>query len=120
MLTQHRPSEMEFGRAGGRRVLADFDGGLVTSDAGSLLLAETDKAIGLVDRFAACCGDHRDPLFVVHPLKALIAQRVFGWRSAMRTSTTTTTCAAIRFWACFWASSSAMATSPRRWRARAR
>ena len=78
MLTQHSPSEMEFGRAGGRRVMADFDGGLVSSDGGSLLLAETDKAIGLVDRFAACFGDRRDPLFVVHPLKALIAQRVFG------------------------------------------
>jgi hypothetical protein len=78
MLTQHSPTEMEFGRAGGRRVVADVDGGLVSSDAGSLLLGETDKAIGLVDRFAACFGDYRDPLFIVHPLKALIAQRVFG------------------------------------------
>jgi hypothetical protein len=78
MLTQHSPSEMEFGRAGGRRVVADFDGGLVSSDAGALLLGETDKAIGLVGRFAACFGDHRDPLFIVHPLKALVAQRVFG------------------------------------------
>jgi hypothetical protein len=69
---------MEFGRAGGRRVVADFDGGLVSSDAGALLLGATDKAIGLIDRFAACFGDHRDPLFTVHPLEALIAQRVFG------------------------------------------
>ena len=50
----------------------------MSSDAGSLLLAEMDKAIGLVGRFAACFGDPRDPLFVAHPLKALIAQRVFG------------------------------------------
>jgi hypothetical protein len=78
MRTQHSPTEMEFGRAGGRRVVADFDGGLVSSDAGALLLGETDKAIGLLDRFAACFGDHRDPLFIVHPLKALVAQRVFG------------------------------------------
>jgi hypothetical protein len=69
---------MEFGRAGGRLVVADFDGGLVSSDAGSLLLGETDEAIGLTDRFAACFGDRRSPLFTVHPLKALIAQRVFG------------------------------------------
>ena len=44
MLTQCSPTEMEFGRAGGRRVVADFDGGLVSSDAGALLLGETDKA----------------------------------------------------------------------------
>jgi Transposase DDE domain group 1 len=78
MLTQHSPTEMEFGSAGGRRVVADFDGGLVSSDAGALLLGETDKAIGLIDRFAACFVDHRSPLFTVHPLKALIGQRLFG------------------------------------------
>ena len=59
-------------------IVADFDGGMVSSDAGALLLGETDKAIGLTDRFAACFGDRRSPLFTVHPLKALIAQRVFG------------------------------------------
>jgi len=78
MQTQCSPTEMAFGRAGGRRMVADFDGGLVSSDAGALLLGETDKAIGLTDRFAACFGDSRSPLFTVHPLKALIAQRVFG------------------------------------------
>ena len=78
MQTQCSPSEMGFGRAGGRRVVADFDGGMVSSDAGALLLGETDKAIGLTDRFAACFGDRRSPLFTVHPLKTLIAQRVFG------------------------------------------
>jgi Transposase DDE domain group 1 len=71
MLTQCSPTEREFGRAGGRRVVADFDGGLVSSDAGALLLGETDKAIGLIDRFTACFGDHRSPLFTVHALKAL-------------------------------------------------
>jgi AraC-like DNA-binding protein len=78
MPTECSASEMDFGRAGGRRVVADFDGGLVSSDAGALLLAETDKAIGLIDRFAGCFHDRRNPLSTVHPLKALIAQRVFG------------------------------------------
>ena len=45
MPTECSASEMDFGRAGGRHVVADFDGGLVSSDAGALLLAETDKAI---------------------------------------------------------------------------
>ncbi len=78
MQTQCSLTEMAFGRAGGRRVVADFDGGMVSSDAGALLLGEADEAIGLTDRFAACFGDRRSPLFTVHPLKALIAQRVFG------------------------------------------
>ena len=63
MLTQCSPKPREFGRAGGRRVVADFDGGLVSSDAGALLLGETDKAIGLIDRFTACFGDDRSPLY---------------------------------------------------------
>jgi hypothetical protein len=40
-------------------VVADFDGGMVSSDAGALLLWKTDKTIGLVDRFAACFRDRR-------------------------------------------------------------
>ncbi len=72
------PTEMEFGSAGGRRVVADFDGGLVSSDAGALLLGEADNAVGLTERFAACFADRRSRLFTVHPLKALIGQRVFG------------------------------------------
>jgi hypothetical protein len=78
MHTECSLTEMEFGRAGGRRVVADFDGGMVSSDAGALLLDETDKAIGLTDRFAACFIDRRSPLLTVHPVKTLIEQRVSG------------------------------------------
>jgi hypothetical protein len=35
----------------GRQVVAAFDGGQITSDAGALLLGVTDRAIGLVARF---------------------------------------------------------------------
>jgi hypothetical protein len=59
-------------------VVADFDGGMVSSDAGALLLGETDKAIRLVDRFAACFRDGRRRAYVVHEVKTLVAQRVFG------------------------------------------
>ena len=78
MRTQCSPTEMYFGRAGGRRVVADFDGGMVSSDAGALLLGEAGKAIELTDRFAACFVDRRNPLMTVHALRALVAQRVFG------------------------------------------
>lgn len=46
-----------FARVEGRAVVASFDGGAITSDAGGLLLGATDRAIGLVDRFAGCFTD---------------------------------------------------------------
>jgi hypothetical protein len=62
----------------GRRVEAAFDGGRVTSDAGMLLLAQTDRAIGLLGRFAACFHDRRSPVHVEHGIMTLAGQRVIG------------------------------------------
>src|SRR5437763_16443855 len=45
-----------FARVEWRAVVAGFDGGKMTSDAGALLLGATDRAIRLVDRFAECFG----------------------------------------------------------------
>jgi len=59
MRTQCSPDSMAFARVEGRRVVADFGGGALTSDAGGLLLGATDRAIRLVERFAACFGDAR-------------------------------------------------------------
>ncbi len=38
---------------------AAFDGGTITSNAGSLLLREIDRSMGLFDRMAACFRDQR-------------------------------------------------------------
>jgi hypothetical protein len=46
-----------FARVEGRAVVAGFDGGKMTSDAGALLLGATDQAIGLVERFAEGFAD---------------------------------------------------------------
>jgi hypothetical protein len=62
----------------GRAVDAAFDAGLVTSDAGALLLGATDRAVGLLDRFAACFRDYRRQERVEHSVATLIGQRVFG------------------------------------------
>ena len=69
---------MQFARLDGRDVVADFGGGVMTSDAGALLLGATDRAIGLVDRFAACFLDGRAAGRVVHDVATLVGQRVFG------------------------------------------
>jgi hypothetical protein len=67
-----------FGPVEGRRVVADFDGGAITSDAGGLLLRATDQAIGLVDRFAACFEDRRMPELIEHRVATLVGQRIFA------------------------------------------
>jgi hypothetical protein len=61
-----------------RRVVASFDGGSMTSDAGGLLLRATDRALGLVDRFAQCFVDRRDATLIEHTVATLVGQRVFG------------------------------------------
>jgi hypothetical protein len=61
-----------------RRVEAAFDAGLVTSDAGALLLGAADKAIGLIGRFAACFDDVRQQDLIEHQVATLVGQRVFG------------------------------------------
>src|SRR5256714_5985602 len=62
----------------GRKVVAAFDGGAITSDAGALLLGATDRAINMMDRFAACFGDARRPELIEHKVVTLVGQRVFG------------------------------------------
>ena len=55
-----------FARVEGREVVAAFDGGTMTSDAGALLLGAADQVIGLTRRFAACFHDARNPAFIEH------------------------------------------------------
>jgi hypothetical protein len=67
-----------FARVEGRAVVAGFDGGKITSDAGALLLGATDRAIRLVERFAGCFTDSRAPELIEHEVVTLVGQRVFA------------------------------------------
>ena len=62
----------------GRQVVAAFDGGQVTSDAGALLLGATDRALGLVRRLARCFTDGRAPELVEHTVETMLMQRICG------------------------------------------
>ena len=61
-----------------QKVAADWNGGSLTSDAGALLLREVDRRIGLVDALSRCIPDPRNPHFVVHDQRTLLAQRIVG------------------------------------------
>jgi len=62
----------------GREVVAAFDGGQVTSDAGGLLLGAANRAIGLVRRLAGCFTDSRVPELVEHTVETMLMQRICG------------------------------------------
>jgi len=78
MPTECNADQFDFARVDGRAVVASFDGGVVTSDAGALLLGATDRAIRLVSRFAGCFTDQRSVAHVEHGIETLVGQRVFG------------------------------------------
>ncbi len=78
MNQQSDTKQYYFQGLGGRKVVGDFNGGTVTSDAGGLLLREIDLAYGIIDGFTECFSDYRKAEAIEHPLRQLVAQRVFG------------------------------------------
>jgi hypothetical protein len=67
-----------FAAVDGRQVVAAFDGGTMTSEAGAMLLGATDRQIGLVERFAGGFTDYRAADLIEHSVAGLVRQRVFG------------------------------------------
>ena len=78
MQTECTPKLFEFEAVERRSVVAGFDGGNITSNAGALLLGQVDRGLGLVRRFADCFIDRRDPRYVEHQVETLVGQRIFG------------------------------------------
>lgn len=78
MPTDCNPRLFEFEAVERKKVVAAFDGGAITSNAGALLLGQLDHGLGLIRRFAGCFTDRRDPRFVEHRLETLLGQRIFG------------------------------------------
>jgi hypothetical protein len=77
-MTQCNRKTLTFSSLFGRKITGDFDGGRLTSDAGGLLLREVDRQMGLTAALAACISDPRDPAKVVHDVRTMLAQRIFG------------------------------------------
>ena len=73
VLAEHRHARrlFEFEAVERRSVVASFDGGNITSNAGALLLGQVDRGLGLVRRFADCFVDRRDPRYVEHQVDAV-------------------------------------------------
>jgi Transposase DDE domain group 1 len=78
MTTQSSTDSFLFQTDSPRDVCVSFSGGHVTSDGGALLLAEAERATGILRQLAACFTDHRDPDLIEHTAYQLLAQRVYG------------------------------------------
>jgi hypothetical protein len=71
-------SSLQFGRLEGRQVVAEFNGGQISSDGGLLLIRQVDQQDRLSEQIAACFRDHRDPSRVEHSIQEMVAQRLYG------------------------------------------
>ena len=76
--TESIKQKLNLGVIKGRKVIANFDGGIITSDAGILLIAELDKKQKITARFAECFQDYRNSSYVDYSVHQLLAQRVYG------------------------------------------
>lgn len=71
------PKQLCFPPAAGQTIRADFEGGALSSDFGALLLRGVDLQSGLTARLAAAIHDKRHQSYIDHPLRDLLAQRIY-------------------------------------------
>ena len=61
-----------------KKITAAFDCGRITSDAGVVLLGQTERRRGLADKLAAVIADPRNPLLITHPLGSILRTRILA------------------------------------------
>lgn len=71
------PEQLRFPPIAGDTVRAACDGGALSSDFGALLFRGIDRQIGFTERLAAAGRDQRHPSSMTHPLRDLLAQRLY-------------------------------------------
>ena len=84
MQTECNQDSFVFASLGSRNVTAAFDGGAMTSNAGDLLLRETDRAIGLSRETAACFTDGRRQDRIEHSVETLLPSASMALHLATR------------------------------------
>ncbi|HVH86801.1 MAG TPA: IS1380 family transposase [Terriglobales bacterium] len=77
-MTECNQNEFPFAPHFSRLVSARFSDRQLSTEGGALLLRQTDRKIGLLARVTRCFSDHRHPVWIVHELSELLAQRIYG------------------------------------------
>lgn len=78
MKTHCNQKTFDFQTQNSRKIVAHFNGGNITSDAGGLLLQQAERVTGIISQFADCFTDYRDPDLSEFTVKELLAQRIFA------------------------------------------
>jgi len=78
MKTHCNQKTFDFQTQNSRKIVAHFNGGNITSEAGGLLLQQAERITGIISQFADCFTDHRDPDLSEFTAKELLAQRIFA------------------------------------------
>jgi hypothetical protein len=78
MSTECTQERFDFHPLHRRDVVARFDGGEITSDAGALLLREVERRTKILRQLSGCFTDYRDPERIEHSVFELVAQRIYG------------------------------------------
>jgi hypothetical protein len=77
-VTECTSTKLTFSSLKRQEIVANFDGGRLTSDGGALLLREVDRRLGLTEALAPCIADPRNPLMVIHDVRTMLIQRICG------------------------------------------
>lgn len=77
-MTHYNSNTLSFSPLGRKKVVANFEGGSVTSDAGLLLLREVDKKLGLTKQLGQAIQDNRHSGYTLHTMEDLLKQRVYA------------------------------------------
>ena len=78
MQTECKSKRFEFQGLWKRGVVGKFDGGMITSDGGSVLLRETEHQSNILKQFSQCFTDFRKQDAIEHTVSELVSQRVYG------------------------------------------
>jgi hypothetical protein len=68
----------DFPAVEGKKVIAAFDGGRITSDGGVMLLGVVERQLGIAERLARLISDPRNPLLVTHGVDDILRARILA------------------------------------------
>src|SRR5512147_3009123 len=77
-MQDNTPSPLCLPAVARKKVIVGFDGGLMSSHAGVLLLREVERRLGIATRLAACIPDRRDPERISHGVAEMLRLRMFA------------------------------------------
>ena len=103
MKTECNSNSFSFQTETSRQVIAQFDGGTITSDGGGLFLREVERLTGILRQFSYCFVDHRDPDLIEHTVAELVSQQIYALALGYEISTIMSNCGPIPCWRPCWA-----------------